>query len=138
VKVTYDFECNLAQTLNIVGDRWTLLVLHRIYIGKNTFKELQQTLESIPSNILSSRLKILEKNGMIKSELYSEHPPRYQYIITDKGREFKHVFNSIMLWSTKYIDSCKRTIVHNQCGAEVEIKYYCKNCNEIIDDIEVK
>lgn len=138
MKAIYNFECNLAHTLNIVGDKWTLLVLHRISTGKSTFKELQEALTPIPSNILSSRLKILEENEMIKAELYSEHPPRYKYILTEKGRDFRHVFNSIVLWSNKHLDCCNRTVSHDGCGSEVEIKYYCKNCDEVVDDITVK
>jgi DNA-binding HxlR family transcriptional regulator len=59
MKGTYDFKCNLAQTLNIVGDKWTLLVLHRILNNKNTFKELQEALKPIPTNILSDRIKLI-------------------------------------------------------------------------------
>lgn len=135
MKTTYDLECNLAQTLNILGDRWTMLVLHRISKGKNTFKELKEALDSIPTNILSDRIKLLEKNHLIKAELYSEHPPRYQYILTEKGRDFKHVFNAMILWSHKYVENCNRTIAHEECGNEVEIKYYCKNCDKYVEDL---
>lgn len=86
MKPTYDLDCNLARTLNILGDRWTMLVLHRISKGINTFKGLEESLDSIPTNILSDRLKLLTENGLITKELYSEHPPRYEYMITERGR----------------------------------------------------
>jgi DNA-binding HxlR family transcriptional regulator len=138
VKGNYNFKCNLAQTLNIVEDKWTLLVLHRISNGRNTYKELQEVLSPIPTNILSKRLKTLEENGLIKAELYSEHPPRYAYLLTEKGRDFRHVFNSIIIWSNKYLDSCNRNVKHEKCETDVEIKYYCKSCDEVVDDLIVK
>ena len=130
MKPTYDLDCNLARTLNILGDRWTMLVLHRIYKNINTFKELEEALDSIPTNILSDRLKLLTENGLISKELYSEHPPRYEYIITEKGKDFNHVFNSMIIWANKYLEDCNRTIVHKKCNNKVSIEYYCEECNE--------
>lgn len=138
LKNTYDFDCNLAQTLNILGDRWTMLVLHRISKGKNTFKELEEALEPIPTNILSDRIKILEENDLICLELYNEHPPRYKYMMTEKGNDFNHVFNAMILWANKYLDNCNKTVCHKDCGTEVEIRYYCKNCDKYVDELEVK
>lgn len=138
LKGTYDFKCNLAQTLNIVGDKWTLLVLHRILNNKNTFKELQEALKPIPTNILSDRIKLLEKNGFIVAQIYNEHPPRYKYLLTEKGMDFKHVFNSMILWANKHLEACKKTVCHEKCGKEVEIKYYCKDCDEYVDDLIIK
>ena len=133
----YDFDCNLAQTLNIVGDKWTLLVLHSVANDISTYKKLQETLSPIPTNILSDRLKLLEKNGVISTELYNEHPPRYKYVLTPKGEEFKHVFNAIILWGNKHLDVCNKTVCHESCKSEVEIKYYCSKCGKYVDDLIV-
>lgn len=138
LKGTYDFKCNLAQTLNIVGDKWTLLVLHRILNDKTTFKELQEALKPIPTNILSDRIKLLEKNGFIVAQIYNEHPPRYQYLLTEKGMDFKSVFNSIILWANRHLDRCKKTVCHKKCGKDIEIKYYCSHCDEYVDDLIIK
>lgn len=138
LKGTFDFNCNLAQTLNIVGDKWTLLVLHRILNNINTFKELQETLKPIPTNILSDRIKLLEQNGFVAAKLYNEHPPRYQYVLTEQGKDFSHIFNAIILWSSKYLNNCNKTVCHEACGNEVEIKYYCKECDDYVDDLVVK
>lgn len=137
LKPTYDLSCNLAQTLNILGDRWTMLVLHRISKDKNTFKELEEALAPIPTNILSDRIKLLVENGLVYQELYNEHPPRYEYKITKKGKGFNHVFNSMILWANKYLDGCNRSVYHKKCETPVEIKYYCKECDEYIDDIDL-
>ncbi len=134
MKPVYDLDCNLAKTLNILGDRWTMLVLHRIYKNKKTFKELEESLDTIPTNILSDRLKLLTENELISKELYSKHPPRYEYIITEKGRSFNHVFNSMIIWANKYLDDCNKTVCHKECGNEVSIKYYCSECDKYLDE----
>lgn len=138
MKGTYDFDCNLAETLNLVGDKWTLLVLHRISKENNTFKELQESLSPIPTNILSDRIKLLEKNGFITPKLYSEHPPRYKYLLTKMGKEFEPVFNSMILWANKHLDKCEKTVKHEVCNEEVELKYYCKKCDDFVEDVIIE
>ena len=139
LNATYSIPCNIAQTLNLIGDRWSLLVLHRLLIGKGTYSELQQSLEGIPSNLLSKRLKTLEEYGLITSELYQAHPPRYQYTLTQSGRELEDIFNAIILWGEKNLKTCYKHLVHRDCGHGIEIKYFCKNCGRIIsaDELDV-
>ena len=98
MKNLYDLPCNIAQTLNIIGDKWTLLILRQIMMGQDTYSKMQQKLEGIPSNLLSNRLKCLEDDGLITSNLYQAHPPRYRYVLTDSGKDLSDVFNSIILW----------------------------------------
>jgi len=138
MKPAYDLDCNLAKTLNILGDRWTMLVLHRIYKEKNTFKELEESLDTIPTNILSDRLKLLTENSLISKELYNQHPPRYQYVITKKGEDFNHVFNSMIIWANKYLEDCNKTVCHGECGDEISIKYYCNKCDKYLDEGDLK
>lgn len=138
MKLNYNLQCNLAHTLNIVGDKWTLLVLHRVFKGINTYKDLSDALSPIPTNVLSGRLKTLEENGLITGELYSKHPPRYKYVLTEKGEDFKDVFYSMILWANKYLDNCNKTVLHASCDEEVEIKYYCKKCDRLVDDLIAK
>ena len=79
MKKQYDLPCNIAQSLNLIGDKWTLLILHSVKCGHHTYKELQDALEGIPTNLLSKRLKDLCEDDLLKCSLYSQHPPRYQY-----------------------------------------------------------
>ena len=95
-------RCPVACTLDILGDKWTLLVVRDIFFGKHTFKELQQSTERIPSNILADRLKRLEQESIIERELYQERPKRYAYKLTKKGRELMPVMKSLVRWSNKY------------------------------------
>ena len=91
----YLFQCNIAQALNIIGDKWSLLILHGIMSGHQTYKEIYNSLEGqIASNLLSSRLKALEADGLISSDLYQKHPPRYRYTLTQAGEDLNIVFNS--------------------------------------------
>ena len=86
-----------------MGDKWTLLVVRYLLFGNHTFKELQASPEKIPSNILSDRLKRLEKSGLLRRELYQERPKRYAYYLTEKGKDLEQVMLSLIVWSNKYI-----------------------------------
>lgn len=132
MKKQYNLNCNIAQTLNIIGDRWSLLILHELLIGHTTFKEIQQGLESIPTNLLSERLKRLESDGMIVSSLYQTHPPRYAYTLTERGEDLKHVFNSLIIWGSKHLDPAYKTFIHKECGHQVEMHYYCSHCHSTV------
>jgi DNA-binding HxlR family transcriptional regulator len=85
----------VARTLNVVGDRWTMLVLRELSFGRKRYSVLLQTLEGISTNLLSDRLKKLEDHGMIEQVLYSEHPPRAEYRLTSKGRAFVPVLQAL-------------------------------------------
>ena len=124
MKKKYEIPCNIAQTLNIIGDRWTLLIVHEIFLGKKSYKELEEKLTGIATNLLSSRLKELEENGIIKAEVYQERPLRYCYSITDKGKDLREVFNAIILWGHEHLEVCFKKIVDKNTGDEVELRYY--------------
>lgn len=135
----YNLECNIAQTLNIIGDRWSLLILHQMFLGNVTFKEIQDNLEGIPTNLLSDRLKALEADELIERSIYQSHPPRYKYILTKKGYDLEDVFNSLILWGQKYLNTCYKKLVHENCNSVIEHMYYCPNClrNVNIDELIV-
>ena len=80
--------CPVARTLDVVGERWTILVLRELSWGRKRFSELLEALSGISTNLLSDRLKRLEESGMVERVFYSDHPPRAQYRLTEKGRAF--------------------------------------------------
>ncbi len=94
--------CPVARTLDIVGDRWTLLVLRDLGRGYRRFNELLQSCEGISTNLLASRLKKLEERGMVERSFYSDHPPRAEYRLTAKGKAFSTVLRALYDWGTTY------------------------------------
>ncbi len=95
-------ECPIAKTLDILGDRWTLLLIRDLlYLEKNRYAEFLESPEGIPTNILAERLKRLELAGLISKSLYSEHPPRYEYKLTAQGLSLKPVIDALIEWGKK-------------------------------------
>lgn len=102
---TFRSRCSIARTLEIVGDKWTLLVVRDLmWHGKHTFKALQESDERMPTNILTERLGRLTSWGLVRRELYCERPARYEYHLTDEGRSFEPVLLGIMQWGHEFLD----------------------------------
>lgn len=100
----HDFRstCSIARTLEIVGDKWTLLIVRDLmWHGKHTFLALQEGAERIPTNILSERLKRLVEWGLVRRDAYQQRPVRYAYHLTDKGKSLEPVLLQIMAWGHK-------------------------------------
>lgn len=98
-------DCPIATTLDVVGDKWTLLLIRDIALfGKHRNKDFQEATESIPSNILANRLKQLVENGIIEKRLYQERPPRYEYHLTESGKGLLPVVKAMAQWAETYID----------------------------------
>ena len=95
-------NCPVARTLDIVGDRWTVLVLRDVGLGYRRFNELLQSCEGISTNLLASRLKRLEERGMVERSFYSDHPPRAEYRLTEKGKAFTKVIRALYDWGKAY------------------------------------
>lgn len=137
MKNLYNLPCNIAQTLNIIGDKWTLLILRQLMINHCTYKDIQEGLEGIPSNLLSDRLKCLEADGLITAELYQNHPPRYKYLLTESGMDLGDIFNSLIMWGDKHLNVCYKQLNHKECGHKIEHQYYCPQCNKVIGQEEI-
>lgn len=101
-------DCPIASTLDVVGDKWSLLVVRDIGLfDKHRNKDFQEADEGIPSNILASRLKQLVEQGLLEKRLYEEHPPRYEYHLTKSGRELLPVIKALAKWGTANIDGVR-------------------------------
>jgi DNA-binding HxlR family transcriptional regulator len=99
--------CPVACTLDLVGDRWTLLVVRDLMRNRRRFGELLDSPERIPTNILADRLKRLEREGVISSSRYNEHPPRFQYTLTEKGLELSRAISALASWGLKHYPGTK-------------------------------
>lgn len=134
----YDLPCNIAQTLNIIGDRWTILILHELFVGTENFNEIKTTLPGLSSNVLSARLKSLEEAKLVRSELYSTHPPRFLYKLTTAGSQLEHVFNTMAIWGSEHLQPYYKEVVDAATGEPVEVVYRTKHTGTITDDLVVR
>ena len=100
---SYDIaDCPVARTLDLIGERWTILLLRDLLLeGPRRFQDFQASLPGVAPNILSARLKAMEDNGLIRRQLYSERPPRVQYLLTDKGKSLGPIVKAMRDWGTK-------------------------------------
>jgi DNA-binding HxlR family transcriptional regulator len=95
--------CAVACSLDLIGDKWSLLVVRDLLRGNVTYKELQNSPERIPTNILADRLKKLEAANIVAKSAYQEHPVRYTYRLTEKGKELGGVLLAFVRWGKKHI-----------------------------------
>lgn len=104
MKIDFRSDCPISSALDILGDKWTLIILRdMLFFHKKTFKDFASSKERIASNILSSRLKLLEKVGIIKKNMKEENLKSYIYTLTDKGLDLLPVILEITLWSNENI-----------------------------------
>jgi DNA-binding HxlR family transcriptional regulator len=98
-----DLQCPIARALDVVGERWTLLILRDLVMhGPRRFQDLQQSLAGASPNTLSARLKRLEAAGVIARRFYDQHPPRAEYVLTDKGRALGPVLQALKSWGERH------------------------------------
>ena len=99
----YGQDCPVARTLDTVGERWTLLILRDLFrLGPRKFQDFETNLAGIGPNTLSARLKRLEEAGIIGRQIYEQHPPRAEYLLTEKGRALGPVLLALKKWGEKY------------------------------------
>jgi DNA-binding HxlR family transcriptional regulator len=103
--------CAVANSLDLLGDKWSLLVVRDLLQGKGTYSELADSPERIPTNILADRLKRLESAGIIMSTPYQERPVRYTYALTPKGSALGEVLLALVRWGKQHIPG---TVAMNQ------------------------
>src|SRR5207244_7189787 len=113
----YGQACPVAKSLELVGDRWTLLLVRDMLRGPRRFQDFQQSLPGIPPNILSDRLKLMETHALVTRRFYSDHPPRAEYALTDKGRELGVVVGALAAWGARHVYKRAR-LVHADSGRE--------------------
>ena len=99
----YDRNCPVARTLEIIGDRWTILIVRDLLRkGPRRFNDFELSLEGISPNTLSARLKTLEDADIVERRFYEQHPPRAEYLLTAKGRELGPVLRALKDWGRKH------------------------------------
>jgi DNA-binding HxlR family transcriptional regulator len=122
--------CSLARTLQIVGERWTLLVLRDVCFGWNRFDEIHQHL-GIARNILKARLGTLLDQGMIERRRYQQHPDRYEYVPTDKALDFVPALMALIAWGDRWTAPSGPPVLfaHRTCGHDTVATVVCAACS---------
>ena len=99
----YDMRCPIARTLDIIGDSWTILILRDLVVsGPRRFQDFERSLAGISPNTLSARLKRLEEHGVVERRFYEQHPPRAEYVLTEKGNELRPVLGALLNWGKNH------------------------------------
>jgi DNA-binding HxlR family transcriptional regulator len=106
----YNQSCPVAKTLEVIGDRWTLLVVRDLLPGARRFQDL-------------------EEHGLIGRRFYSDHPPRAEYALTDMGRELGMIVGALAAWGGRHVYK-QAKLVHADCGHPVSVGYYCQDCRK--------
>ena len=123
----------LADALASVGDRWTLLIVATLLDGPRRFGELQQELDGIAPNVLSSRLRQLEDDGLVVAEPYCERPPRFVYELTEPGQALSAPLRLLAHWGARQRGGAEHA-VHVACGTPLDAVWYCPTCREPVAD----
>lgn len=133
-----DQHCSIARTLAVVGDRWTLMVLRDLFLGATRFESIRQNL-GISRTILTDRLNLLQREGVISRQVYQQKPLRHKYKLTRKGIDLFPVMMSLAQWGdTYYADESGPPVVHRhqKCGKHFHGVLTCSECGEPISPFE--
>jgi DNA-binding HxlR family transcriptional regulator len=128
-------NCSIARPLSILGERWTLLVLREISLGNRRFDEIQSEL-GVATNILSARLTTLTDEGIVQRQRYSEHADRFEYRLTEKGRDLQPILLAFLRWGDKYTAGKAGPpleTVHADCGHVFHMVPTCSHCGEEVE-----
>jgi len=125
----------LDEALARIGDRWTLLVVEALLGGARRFNELQRDVAGLAPNILSDRLKRLERDGLIVARPYSERPVRLAYELTADGRGLAGALRLLTDWGARRSDGAE-ALRHSACGTPLEARWYCPTCARVVAEDE--
>jgi DNA-binding HxlR family transcriptional regulator len=140
LKRTYDQQvCSIAGALELVGERWTLLILRDVFLGIRRFDDLQREL-GIARNVLRDRLNLLVEEGILERARYQERPERFEYRLTEKGIDLWPVMHSLMSWGDKHglVEAGPPTVVeHRECGGRIGADRRCEQCGALVGGRDV-
>ncbi len=124
--------CSIAATLEVVGERWSLLIVRSVLLGVRRFDALQQDL-GVARNVLQARLERLIEHGVLERRRYQEHPPRYEYFLTEKGLDLWPTIVALLQWGDRYAptpDGPPVLLEHRGCGGAIDTHRICERCGE--------
>lgn len=133
-------DCSVAKALEVIGERWSLLIVRAVMHGNRRFGEIQESL-GIARNVLSARLQRLVDEEILERRAYQESPPRYEYFLTEKGLDLWPALIALLNWGDRYSpspDGPRRLIVHKECGGTVSERGICESCGKLLTARDAK
>lgn len=127
-----DLNCSIARPLSVLGERWALLVIRDVSLGRCRFDDIQDSL-GVASNVLSKRLATLSDEGILERRPYGSHPDRFEYRLTEKGRDLTPVLWSLLRWGDKWTageGGPPLELVHADCGEAFHMVPTCSACGK--------
>jgi DNA-binding HxlR family transcriptional regulator len=137
---TYEGQnCSVAKTLELVGERWTVLILREVYFGRRRFDEMAENL-GIARNVLTARLQRLQDEGVLDKVAYQQRPARYEYRLTEKGLDLWPVLVTLMHFGDRYYapDGPPIVLTHRDCGGAVDAHRICERCGARLSARDVR
>jgi DNA-binding HxlR family transcriptional regulator len=139
---TYDDQsCSIARTLEVIGERWTILIVRDAFLGVRRFDDFQRSL-GVSRGVLTDRLNRLVEAGILERRRYQENPERHEYRLTEKGRDLWPVTMALVEFGDRYEaeDGPPRLFFHRDCGGRVTGRRTCAKCGAELDarDVEVR
>ncbi len=125
-------ELALAHSLAVLGDRWTMQIVAELLRGARRFGELEAAVGGIAPNVLTGRLRQLERAGIVVASPYSRRPLRLSYNLTESGRELEPAIALLTAWGARQLGADDRP-VHQACGTPMETRLYCPSCERPVD-----
>lgn len=134
-----DMHCSVAQCLEVVGEWWSMLIVRDAFLGVTRFDAFQERL-GISRNVLNQRLNRLVEEGVLEKVAYSDHPPRFDYKLTAKGRDLWPVLTAMRQWGDKHAapDGPPIRVVHKGCGHVSTAVMTCSSCGERLSARDVR
>ncbi len=132
--------CSIASTLEVIGDRWTILILRDAFRGIRRFDHFHRDL-GVARNLLADRLAKLVEHGVLAKALYEERPPRYEYRLTDKGRDLSPALVALMRWGDQYQAGPAGPpieLIHAGCGNTLDQVFVCWQCDTTAQPGEIR
>jgi DNA-binding HxlR family transcriptional regulator len=129
--------CSVAAALNLIGEKWALLAVREIVFGNKRFDAIARN-TGAPRDRLAARLRALEAGGVVVRRQYSEHPPRYEYELTEAGQELRTVLLALRAWGDKWMVDSPPTVFDHACGHVLHPAMTCRHCGAEVDPGDVK
>lgn len=131
-------ECSVARTLEVVGEKWALLAVREVFLGNRRFDEMVRR-TGAPRDTLAARLKTLVARGILERRQYSEHPARYEYRLTEAGRELYPVIMTLMKWGDRHLagEGAPPRVFEHSCGHRFVPQLVCEACGQPADTRDV-